>query len=281
MRNRHLIVARTSQGRLLSCDVLGLLLRQQDILASALQIPQLMVCRQSLADRPLAIDTSHAIPEERQEIRNFLAAADRPPVLLVAATAAEAASYASLFTPSDDSFIARPNAPGELVARLGRIGCNTQSPVTPHSPNKLPRPMYFSEVHDVVYDDAGAQVQLTTAEARLLAFFIRAKASFVTRPAARQYVTDRPSQEQEQDRYIDVLVNRLRAKLKVFSNFPVIVSVRKEGYLLATPVILTRERASHAAAPSMLQGPSHAAHRAYDAKVPGTAPAPGTGMSFA
>lgn len=156
----------------------------------------------------------------------------RPPILMLTALSEPEDRVRGLESGAED-YLVKPFDPRELVIRLNRL--IERRPT--HAPASAP-PLRIVKFGVFQFDlennrllQQGQPVHLTTAEAECL----RALAQHRSKPVAREKLAEMTSgaHEKQNERSVDVLINRLRKKIEPASGRPVYIqTVRGEGYAL-------------------------------------------------
>lgn len=161
------------------------------------------------------------------------------PILMLTALGEDDDRIKGLDTGADD-YLAKPFNPGELLARINAILRRAGVGYTPHGGGFAGKRVTFS---GVVFDhDAGHVIRpdgkidaLTTAEAKLLAVFLRNPRTVMSRDELLELSAGRTAGPF--DRTIDNQVSRLRRKIEADVLRPRIIStVRNGGYCLNSEV---------------------------------------------
>ena len=163
------------------------------------------------------------------------------PVLMLTARGDDMDRILGLEMGADD-YLAKPFVPRELLARIGAILRRTRAlPPNLDAPvAKRPRHLDFAgwrldtvERHLLAAD--GVTVSLTGGEYRLLTVFLAHPQRVLSRDQLLELTQGREAEPF--DRSIDLLVSRLRARLREDAREPQILkTVRGEGYVLAAAV---------------------------------------------
>jgi two-component system copper resistance phosphate regulon response regulator CusR len=147
------------------------------------------------------------------------------PILLLTALDAVESRIQGLDSGADD-YLTKPFAFGELLARLRAIIRRGTRPIVPE----------ILTVADLTIDTRTREakrgqraIRLTAREYALLEFFARRPGEVIGRPEIAEHVWD--EQYDQFSNVIDVYVQRLRRKLDVAGERPLIVTRRGEGYV--------------------------------------------------
>ncbi len=206
--------------------------------------------RQALAERPTdLIVLDLMLPQEDGlKLCRDLRATDpaSPPILMLTARGDEADRILGLEMGADD-YLAKPFAARELLARIKAILRRARALPANLRLTETARGLRFGDwlldtTQRHLVDAAGTMVALSGAEYRLLRVFLDYPQRVLNRD---QLLTLTQGRETEPfDRSIDLLVSRLRQRLKDDAREPrYIKTVRNEGYVFAAPIeIRTHER---------------------------------------
>lgn len=173
--------------------------------------------------------------EDGISICRRLASAGGPPIIMLTAKSDEIDRVLGLEIGADD-YVTKPFAPRELLARIRAVLRRTSS-AAPQTNNQ--RFAFDSFVIDVdarqIEDATGNPVALTSGEFDLLICFIRSPRRVLSRDQILDQLRGRGAEPF--DRTVDMLVSRLRRKLKsAGSDDSLITTVRNSGYLMTAPV---------------------------------------------
>ncbi len=176
--------------------------------------------------------------------RELTATQARPvPILMLTARNDEADRILGLEMGADD-YLTKPFATRELLARIRAILRRARMlPHRMHEPS-LERLRHFGtwsvDTHARhLLDDSGAIVSLSAAEYRLLLVFLDHPQRVLTRDQLLSLTQNREADYF--DRSIDILVSRLRKRLRDDSREPMYIkTLRSEGYIFSSTV--ERER---------------------------------------
>lgn len=160
------------------------------------------------------------------------------PVLMLTARGGEIDRILGLETGADD-YLAKPFNARELLARIRSVLRRARALPPNLEPEEVRRFTFASWVLDVasrnILAPDGLIVPLSGAEYRLLRAFLDHPQRVLTRDQLLELVNGRD--EVPFDRSVDVLVGRLRKRLRDDGREPELVkTVRGEGYVLATTV---------------------------------------------
>jgi two-component system torCAD operon response regulator TorR len=174
--------------------------------------------------------------EDGLVVARRIRASSNTPLVFVTQRASDADKIAGLELGADD-YITKPFNPRELSARVRNILARADRSGSRQGPEDIVR---FGEwVLDLgrytLRDGGGNAVPLTRAEFDVLKALLLASGRAVTREMLLDAI--RPKNPEGSDRAIDVLVSRLRRKLKSGDGRPtVIVTVLGVGYRIGVPV---------------------------------------------
>jgi two-component system OmpR family response regulator len=169
-----------------------------------------------------------------------LRARSSTPVIMLTARAEPIDRVLGLEMGADD-YLAKPFEPRELLARIRNVLRRTEALPANLEPLAMRRASFsgwtFDLEHRHLVNPAGRVVVLSGAEFRLLRVFVGhankvlSREQLVALSSGRQY--------EAQDRAIDLQISRLRQKLADDGGSGgLIKTVRNEGYVLATAVVL-------------------------------------------
>ena len=166
-----------------------------------------------------------------------LRARSRLPVIMLTARGDAIDRILGLEMGADD-YLAKPFEPRELVARIRNVLRRHAAPDAPDLLSLPPRRAHFNgwtldlERRQLV-NPAGTVVMLSGADFRFLKVFVDRPNAVISRDElAQMNRLLEPS-----DRFVDLHISRLRAKLGDDGRAPgLIKTVRNEGYVLACPV---------------------------------------------
>ncbi|CAN5839050.1 response regulator [soil metagenome] len=206
--------------------------------------------RQALADKTIdLIVLDLMLPhEDGLKLCRDLRAADQnsPPILMLTARGDEADRILGLEMGADD-YLSKPFSSRELLARIKSILRRARAlPANLKISEAAPRLAFGDWMLDTtqrhLVDRAGTMVALSGAEYRLLRIFLDYPQRVLTRDQLLNLTQGRETEPF--DRSIDLLVSRLRQRLKDDAREPrYIKTVRNEGYVLASSVeVRDRER---------------------------------------
>lgn len=163
-------------------------------------------------------------------------------VIIVTGTGESVDRIVSLELGADD-FVSKPFDLRELLARIRSVLRRTAAASTPGAPTGQPAPqggMRFAGWHlDVqsrrLFTPDGTEVPLTTGEFDLLKVFADNPNKVLSRDRLLQATRNRDAAPY--DRAIDMQIARLRRKIEVDADKPVLIkSVRGAGYIFTAPV---------------------------------------------
>lgn len=169
-----------------------------------------------------------------------LRARSNTPVIMLTARAEPIDRVLGLEMGADD-YLSKPFEPRELLARIRNVLRRTEALPANLEPLAMRRASFsgwtFDLEHRHLVDPVGRVVVLSGAEFRLLRVFVGhankvlSREQLVALSSGRQY--------ESQDRAIDLQISRLRQKLGDAGGAGgLIKTVRNEGYVLATAVVL-------------------------------------------
>jgi len=138
-----------------------------------------------------------------------------------------------------DDYVIKPFEERELLARIRSVLRRTAGLPAANAPaaNAAKTPVMFhgrmfDEERNFVRSAAGADVELTTNECRLLSHLLRNASTVQSREALSEAVLQR--KWDPLDRSIDVLVTRVRHKIEADPKKPAIIrTIRGAGYVIA------------------------------------------------
>ena len=179
--------------------------------------------------------------EDGLKLCRDLAAADTnaPPILMLTARGDEADRILGLEMGADD-YLAKPFASRELLARIKAILRRARALPANLRITEAARGLAFGDwVLDTtqrhLVDSTGTMVALSGAEYRLLRVFLDYPQRVLNRDQLLNFTQGRDTEPF--DRSIDLLVSRLRQRLKDDAREPrFIKTVRNEGYVFAAAV---------------------------------------------
>jgi two-component system, OmpR family, response regulator len=154
------------------------------------------------------------------------------PLVIVSAKGDELDRIVGLEIGADD-YLAKPFNPRELLARVKAVLRRTQdlNPLAQGAPRRQFRFLGWTldVVHRTLTDASGARVAITSAEFDLLLVFCERPGRVLSREQIVDLTQGRAFSPFE--RSVDILVSRLRAKIKTGPDVPTpIVTVRASGY---------------------------------------------------
>lgn len=162
----------------------------------------------------------------------------RLPIIMVSARGQEADRVTGLDLGADD-YIAKPFGRPELLARVRAVLRRARGVA---EEGALPREWfvflgwrYHMRRHELI-SPSGAEVDLTGAEHDLLLAFLRHPQRMIARERLLELSRSRIGHAS--DRSVDVLISRLRRKLRDSGAKPMIRTARGVGYMLAVDVEL-------------------------------------------
>ena len=179
--------------------------------------------------------------EDGLKLCRDLAAADAnaPPILMLTARGDEADRILGLEMGADD-YLAKPFASRELLARIKAILRRARALPANLRITEAARGLAFGDwvldtTHRHLVDSTGTMVALSGAEYRLLRVFLDYPQRVLNRDQLLNFTQGRDTEPF--DRSIDILVSRLRQRLKEDAREPrFIKTVRNEGYVFAATV---------------------------------------------
>jgi len=199
--------------------------------------------RQALADKAIdLIVLDLMLPQEDglQLCRDLRAqGANSPPILMLTARGDEADRILGLEMGADD-YLSKPFASRELLARIKAILRRARALPANLVLSQTARDLAFGDwvldtAHRHLVDAAGTMVALSGAEYRLLCVFLDYPRRVLSRDQLLSLTQGRDTEPF--DRSIDLLVSRLRQRLKDDAREPrYIKTVRSEGYVFASAV---------------------------------------------
>lgn len=179
--------------------------------------------------------------EDGLKLCRDLAAADAnaPPILMLTARGDEADRILGLEMGADD-YLAKPFASRELLARIKAILRRARALPANLRITEAARGLAFGDwvldtMHRHLVDSTGTMIALSGAEYRLLRVFLDYPQRVLNRDQLLNFTQGRDTEPL--DRSIDILVSRLRQRLKDDAREPrFIKTVRNEGYVFAATV---------------------------------------------
>jgi two-component system OmpR family response regulator len=172
------------------------------------------------------------------------AQATPPPILMLTARSDEVDRILGLEMGADD-YLTKPFAPRELLARLRAILRRARMlPANMRSKEAAPLlafgPWRLDTRSRHLLDAEGTLVSLSGAEYRLLLVFLEHPQRILSRDQLLNLTQGREAELF--DRSIDILVSRLRQRLRDDSREPSFIkTVRSEGYVFSMPVALLHD----------------------------------------
>ncbi len=177
--------------------------------------------------------------EDGLSVARRLSASGGPPVLMLSALSEETDRVVGLEIGADD-YLAKPFSPRELLARVKAILRRSERR-EPLAGTLTGRRLGFAgwtldtDTRDLVRDEGGTAIPLTSAEFKLLIAFLERPRFVLSREQLLDITSGRSADVF--DRTIDNQVSRLRRKIEVDPAQPkIITTVRSGGYSLATDV---------------------------------------------
>jgi two-component system OmpR family response regulator len=154
------------------------------------------------------------------------------PLIIVSAKGEELDRIVGLEIGADD-YLAKPFNPRELLARIKAVLRRTHDSGAPSRETTVRYYRFLGWMLDVIHrtlvDATGARVAITSAEFDLLLVFCERPGRVLTREQIIDLTQGRAFSPFE--RSVDILVSRLRAKIKTGPDHPsTIVTVRSSGY---------------------------------------------------
>lgn len=120
-----------------------------------------------------------------------------------------------------DDYMGKPFEPKELLLRISRILDRTSSDKLSLGDGE------FDLKTNLLTDKSGRNIHLTSLEIDLLRHFIDKRGSVVSRETLMERF------KQQNERYIDLCIARLRSKIETSKNSPrILQTVRNKGYVL-------------------------------------------------
>lgn len=178
------------------------------------------------------------LPEENGfDICATLRKQSQVPVVIVSAQAEEHDRVAALDLGADD-YIAKPFGRAEVLARVRAVLRRVSvPPAPPHTPSgehfTFDGWSYRPRLHELVAP-SGMEVELTAAEHDLLLTLLRYPQRMLSRDRLLELTRSRIGHAT--DRSVDMLVSRLRRRMRDGEARPVIRTIRGVGYMLAADV---------------------------------------------
>lgn len=164
------------------------------------------------------------------------------PIIIISDASNEEVCVRMLETGADD-FLVKPINPRELHARISAITRRVQQLNQPMD-NKEKEIISFADWHLYTTSrqlfNGNNEQPLSTKEYELLLAFVRRPQQILDRNFLL-HITQCDTKNHV-DRRIDVQISRLRQKIEVDANKPLLIkTIRNNGYLFAAPVLLTKE----------------------------------------
>jgi DNA-binding response OmpR family regulator len=158
----------------------------------------------------------------------------RIPVILLTALKEDVDRIIGLELGADD-YLGKPFNPRELVARIRAVlRRRSEEPDLPQAVVWRFAGFAADPASRQVVDAGGAEVGLTAAEFDLLVVFLERPGRVLSRDQLLGFTSGRPAAPF--DRSIDVLMSRLRRKLRQSGGAPVFKTIRNGGYQLVASV---------------------------------------------
>jgi two-component system OmpR family response regulator len=170
-------------------------------------------------------------------------AASDVPIILLTAMSTDTDRIVGLELGADD-YVTKPFNPRELVARVKAIlrrAAVLPSTARQHVPTTFRFAGWMLDAKRRVFlSPDGALTELTSGEFDLLLAFVEHPQRVLTRDQLLDLAHGRASQVF--DRSIDVQVSRLRRKIEINPQDPVLIkTVRSEGYVMTADVVIDQE----------------------------------------
>lgn len=170
--------------------------------------------------------------EDGFSICRRLRATSRVPVIMLTARGDDIDRIVGLEMGADD-YLPKPFNPRELLARIRAVLRRMEQPLDQPRRRLSVGVLIVDLDARTVWDAAGAEIELTSAEFELLACFITRPGRVLSRDQLMDWTRGRRADAL--DRTIDVQLSRLRKKIEG-NGTPLIKTVRSAGYILAVPV---------------------------------------------
>jgi two-component system OmpR family response regulator len=170
--------------------------------------------------------------EDGFSICRRLRATSRVPVIMLTARGDDIDRIVGLEMGADD-YLPKPFNPRELLARIRAVLRRMEQPLDQPRRRLSVGVLIVDLDARTVWDAAGAEIELTSAEFELLACFITRPGRVLSRDQLMDWTRGRRADAL--DRTIDVQLSRLRKKIEG-NGAPLIKTVRSAGYILAVPV---------------------------------------------
>jgi two-component system OmpR family response regulator len=170
--------------------------------------------------------------EDGFSICRRLRATSRVPVIMLTARGDDIDRIVGLEMGADD-YLAKPFNPRELLARIRAVLRRMEQPLDQPRRRLAVGALIVDLDARTVWDAAGAEIELTSAEFELLSCFITRPGRVLSRDQLMDWTRGRRADAL--DRTIDVQLSRLRKKIEG-NGAPLIKTVRSAGYILTVSV---------------------------------------------
>lgn len=170
--------------------------------------------------------------EDGFSICRRLRATSRVPVIMLTARGDDIDRIVGLEMGADD-YLPKPFNPRELLARIRAVLRRMEQPLDQPRRRLAVGALIVDLDARTVWDAAGAEIELTSAEFELLACFITRPGRVLSRDQLMDWTRGRRADAL--DRTIDVQLSRLRKKIEG-NGAPLIKTVRSAGYILTVSV---------------------------------------------
>jgi two-component system OmpR family response regulator len=170
--------------------------------------------------------------EDGFSICRRLRATSRVPVIMLTARGDDIDRIVGLEMGADD-YLPKPFNPRELLARIRAVLRRMEQPLDQPRRRLTVGALIVDLDARTVWDAAGTEIELTSAEFELLACFITRPGRVLSRDQLMDWTRGRRADAL--DRTIDVQLSRLRKKIEG-NGAPLIKTVRSAGYILTVSV---------------------------------------------
>ncbi len=170
--------------------------------------------------------------EDGFSICRRLRATSRVPVIMLTARGDDIDRIVGLEMGADD-YLPKPFNPRELLARIRAVLRRMEQPLDQPRRRLAVGALIVDLDARTVWDAAGAEIELTSAEFELLTCFITRPGRVLSRDQLMDWTRGRRADAL--DRTIDVQLSRLRKKIEG-NGAPLIKTVRSAGYILTVSV---------------------------------------------
>jgi two-component system OmpR family response regulator len=170
--------------------------------------------------------------EDGFSICRRLRATSRVPVIMLTARGDDIDRIVGLEMGADD-YLPKPFNPRELLARIRAVLRRMEQPLDQPRRRLAVGALIVDLDARTVWDAAGAEIELTSAEFELLSCFITRPGRVLSRDQLMDWTRGRRADAL--DRTIDVQLSRLRKKIEG-NGAPLIKTVRSAGYILTVSV---------------------------------------------